>query len=90
MSLRAKDCFGILDKVFPMGEEGLREVDPACLDCPDRKSCLQTALLTEDGIDFRNEILDRAVAKGLIGPFERWSEKKRIFQSSKYKKGSTE
>ena len=89
MPRRAKDCFGILDKVFPIGEEGLREVGSMCLDCPDRRPCLQKALSTEDGIDFRNDILDRAAAKGLIGPLERWSERKRIFRSPKFKKEST-
>jgi hypothetical protein len=89
MSRRERDCFGILDMVFPMGEEGLREVGPECLDCPHRKPCLQKALSTEEGIAFRNQILDRAAEKGLIGPLERWSEKKNIFRSSKLKRGST-
>jgi hypothetical protein len=73
-----KECFGVLDKVFPMGKEGLREIVPGCFECPDRKACLQKALTTREGLAFKNELLDRAPAKGLAGRFRRWSEKKQL------------
>lgn len=78
MAESKKDCFGVLDKVFPMGKEGLREIVPGCFDCPDRKSCLQKALTTKEGLAFKNELLDRAPAKGLAGRFRRWSDKKQL------------
>jgi hypothetical protein len=71
-----KDCFGILDKVFPMGKEGLREIVPTCFDCPDRKECLQSALDTEQGLVFRSELVDRSPASGLVDRFKRWSDRK--------------
>jgi hypothetical protein len=80
-----KECFGILDKVFPMGEDGLRETVTTCFDCPQKVPCLKAALRTEEGLMFRNEILDRAPAGGLAGRIKRWSEKKRLNQLLKEK-----
>jgi hypothetical protein len=82
-----KDCFGILDKVFPMGKEGLREIVPACFDCPDRKECLQAALNTEQGLVFRGEIVDRSPSSGLVGRFKRWSDRKDLSRRLNKKKG---
>ncbi len=73
-----KDCFGILDKVFPVGEKGLREVVPECFQCHDRISCLKGALSTEEGLEMRAENLDRAGAGGMIGRLKRWSRKKEL------------
>ena len=81
-----KDCFGDLDRVFPMGKEGLREVPPNCFACPDKKACLQMALTTKKGIGLRSEMLDRAPAKGMVGWLRRWSEKKTLTQLKKHKK----
>ena len=82
-----KDCFGDLDRVFPMGKEELREVPPNCFACPDKKACLQTALTTKKGIGLRSEILDRAPANGMVGRLRRWSEKKALTQLTKQKEG---
>ena len=71
-----KNCFGILEKVFPMGETGLREIVPACFECSDRKECLQKALNTEQGLVFRTEIIERSPPRGLISRLKRWSERK--------------
>lgn len=78
MKVSRKDCYGILDKIFPMGKEGLREIAPECFNCPYRKACLQAALKTKEGLLLRSEILDRFPAKGLSGRLRRWSEKKRL------------
>lgn len=78
-----KDCFGILDNVFPMGNEGLREIDPECFKCPDRKECLQDALKTEQGFELRSEALDRSSSGGLMGRLKRWSDKKALSKGSK-------
>ena len=71
-------CFGILDEVFPLGPEGLREVVPACFECPQKTDCLKAALKTEEGLELRSQILDRAPAPGLVGRIRRWSEKKSL------------
>jgi hypothetical protein len=71
-----KDCFAILDRVFPKGDQGLREVPPACLECPDRISCLSQAVKTKEGVEMRAQLLIRAERRGLIGRFRRWSQKK--------------
>lgn len=84
------ECYGILEKVFPVGEGGLREVAPACQGCPQRVSCLKNALATRDGLELRNEIIDRAASAGLMGRLQRWSRKKelnRLMREQKAKKG---
>ena len=89
-AITQRDCFGILDKVFPMGESGLREVPPECLHCPDRTPCLRAALVSRDGLRMREEILERAENRGLVGRLQRWSQKKslhrRLRQNEKNKK----
>lgn len=87
MTHTRKDCFGILDKVFPMGREGLREIVPSCFDCPDRRSCLQAALETEEGFELRSEALDRSSSGGLVGRLRRWSEKKELSRLKKSREG---
>jgi hypothetical protein len=80
-----KDCFGILDSVFPAGRNGSREIVPHCFDCPDKKACLQAALATKEGIALRNQVLDRAAARGLVGRLKRWSEKKALSRLKEHK-----
>jgi len=87
MKKSKKNCFGILDMVFPVGKGGLREVTPKCFDCPDRKTCLQAALTTKEGLAFRGELLDRAKSKGMVGWLKRWSEKKILSRLIKQKEG---
>jgi hypothetical protein len=76
--MEKKDCFGILDRVFPLSEKGIREIVPECFECDDRLSCLKEALATKEGIDMREDILKRAPADGIIGRIKRWSEKKEL------------
>ncbi|MBW2709696.1 MAG: hypothetical protein JRD04_10575 [Deltaproteobacteria bacterium] len=85
-----KDCFGILNNVFPMGNEGLREIVPECFKCADRKGCLQTALKTEQGFELRSEVLDRSSSGGLLGSLKRWSDKKALSKRQKGQKGAKE
>ena len=85
MTETQKKCFGDLDKVFPMGTEGLREVPQVCFMCTEKKSCLQTALTTKKGLGLRNEVIDRAPVKGIAGRLKRWSEKKTLTQLIKQK-----
>jgi hypothetical protein len=83
-----KDCFGIMDRIFPKGEEGLREVVPGCMKCPERVECLRAALDSPDGIVVKSEMLDRAAESGMVGRIRRWSDKKHLHrQMKKQKKG---
>ncbi|MFH0843976.1 MAG: hypothetical protein ABIG67_00845 [Pseudomonadota bacterium] len=82
-----KDCFGILDTVFPMSESGLREIKTGCFQCPDRTPCLRAALDTVEGLQMRSDFLERAQQQGgLFGRLKRWSEKKEIARLMKQKK----
>ena len=78
MTESPKDCYGVLDRIFPVGKEGLREIVPECFSCPYRKACLQAALKTREGLLLRRDVLDRVPATGLSGKLRRWSEKKQI------------
>ena len=73
-----KDCFGILNKVFPHGNKGLREITPGCFQCPERTPCLKAALKTREGLEMKGEILERAAAGGMVSRLQRWSQKKEL------------
>ena len=76
--MEKKTCFGVLKRVFPVGNSGLREVPASCFECPERVPCLQQALKTEDGLKMQMEYLDRAEASGMVGRLKRWSRKKEL------------
>ena len=87
--MEKKACFGVLHRVFPVGDKGLREVPPDCFECPDRVSCLRRALKTREGLELKAENLDRAEATGMVGRLRRWSQKKelsRLMKESEKKK----
>ena len=71
-------CFGKLNSVFPMGGDGLRHTPESCMVCRYKTECLREALRHEDGIQVREEKLDRAYAAGMVGFLERWSRKKEL------------
>ncbi|HID28465.1 MAG TPA: hypothetical protein EYP19_00485 [Desulfobacterales bacterium] len=72
------ECFGQLDTVFPLGEEGIRTSPPQCMRCSHAKSCLQAAMGGPEGLKLKEEKVDQAYEYGLIGKLERWSKKKLI------------
>ncbi|MCK4389741.1 MAG: hypothetical protein KAV83_05850 [Desulfobacterales bacterium] len=74
------ECFGQLDTVFPVGEEGIRTSPPECMKCPYARSCLQAALRSPEGLKLQEEKVDQAYEYGLIGKLERWSKKKLLHQ----------
>lgn len=80
--MEKKACYGILDKVFPYGKEGLRAVPSGCLVCPERLSCLKTAIGTKQGLAMRSENLKRIPATGMLGRIKRWSQKKELSRLS--------
>ena len=76
--MEKKECFGILDRVFPVSDKGLREVTPDCFECALRVACLKEALTTREGIEMRSEMLDRAPVSGIVGRIRRWSQRKEL------------
>ena len=71
------DCFGDLEKVFPMGPKGLRVTPEDCFyHCPVKTKCLQQAMATKNGIQVEEEVIERSTKAGAMTFFERWSRKK--------------
>ena len=73
-------CYGKLDCVFPMGDDGLRETPESCMVCYCKTECLREAVRGKTGAQVREEKVDRAYAAGMMGFFERWSRKKALQQ----------
>jgi len=72
-------CFGELDKVFPMKENGLRQTPKSCFfHCPVKTRCLKQALASKDGVKVEEELIDRSEQAGMMNFFERWSRKKQM------------
>jgi len=73
------ECFGILEKVFPMTDKGLRQTPEDCFyHCPVKTKCLQQAMATKDGVKVEEEIIERSSKAGAMNFFERWSRKKQV------------
>ena len=73
------ECFGILEKVFPMTDKGLRQTPDKCFyHCHVKTKCLQQAMATKDGIKVEEEIIERGTKSGVMNFFERWSRKKQV------------
>jgi hypothetical protein len=81
-------CFGNLETVFPLGEEGLRHTPESCMPCCYKTQCLRQAMAETGGLAVREEIVDRAYASGMVGFFERWSRKKAL-NAQKRRKNKT-
>ncbi|MBW1998881.1 MAG: hypothetical protein JRJ29_13080 [Deltaproteobacteria bacterium] len=73
-----KECYGILERVFPMGKEGLREVREECFECPHKTPCLRAALETKEGLEMRSQRLEGMKEGGVLGALRRWSRKKEL------------
>jgi hypothetical protein len=72
-------CFGELDKVFPMQENGLRQTPESCFfHCPVKTRCLKQAMASKDGVKVEEELIDRSEQAGMMNFFERWSRKKQV------------
>ena len=73
------ECFARLSRVFPLGDDGLREVNPDCQSCPQVTACLKAAAESADGVEFRAErmaAMSGHTRPGLRGFLSRWSELK--------------
>lgn len=81
------DCFGNLEKVFPMTQSGLRETPEDCFfHCPVKTRCLKQAMATKDGVQVEEEIIERSTKAGAMTFFERWSRKKQAHRKLRKKK----
>lgn len=77
------DCFGNLEKVFPLTKNGLRQTPDDCFyQCAVKTKCLQHAMTTKDGVKVEEEIIDRGAKSGVINFFERWSRKKQLHKKT--------
>jgi len=72
------ECFGDLEQVFPMSEDGLRHSPEACLACDEKTQCLKTALAGNNRMVVEEEKLDRGYKSGRISFLERWAKKKAL------------
>ncbi|MBW1888913.1 MAG: hypothetical protein JRF32_05670 [Deltaproteobacteria bacterium] len=84
---RLPPCFGDLETVFPEGADGFRHSPEACLQCAGKTECLRSAMQSGQGLRVRETSVDRAYASGMIGFFERWSQKKELDARRKLKDG---
>jgi hypothetical protein len=71
-------CFGDLDNVFPLGDDGLRHSPESCMVCFCKTDCLRTAVSGPEGIQVKKEQVKRAHKSGTISFIERWSRKKSL------------
>jgi len=80
-------CFGDVQTVFPMAEDGLRRSPSTCLACRHKTECLRSAMVkTDEGLAIREACLDRAYASGMVGFLERWARKKDLFHQRRQPK----
>jgi hypothetical protein len=79
-------CFGKLENVFPMGQDGLRHTPESCMVCLYKTECLRRAVRASGGLKLKEEQVDRAYSSGTISFFERWSKKKELHRQSKERK----
>jgi hypothetical protein len=70
------ECYGNLETVFPMADDGLRCTPDACMACGHKTECLQAAMGRPAGIEVREEMVDRAYASGQLTFLQRWSRRK--------------
>ena len=70
-------CYGKLEIVFPLDQNGLRQTPGKCIICELKTSCLSSALNDSDqGLRLKEDLIDRAYQSGMLGFLQRWSSKK--------------
>ncbi|MFZ0131940.1 MAG: hypothetical protein WAK95_05310 [Desulfobacterales bacterium] len=83
-------CFSKLDKVFPLGGDGLRHTPESCRPCLYKTECLRAAMRKSEGLKVHEEKLERAYTAGAIGFLERWSRKKDLHRRKQEQKKTAE
>lgn len=81
MNLESPACFGDLQTVFPLGDDGLRHTPETCFACSFKTKCLRHAMSEKDGLEVKEALVDRAYKAGLMGFWERWSKKKTLYSA---------
>ena len=81
-------CFGKLENVFPLSDDGLRHTPESCMPCLYKTECLRAAVSHGDGLVVHEEKVDRAYAAGAMGFLERWLRRKTLYQQKKASKKS--
>ncbi len=69
-------CFGDLEQVFPMTQDGLRHSPARCLACEVKSPCLKSAVAGRNRHVVAAEKLDRRYQSGDVSFLQRWSRKK--------------
>jgi len=77
---RRPSCFADLKIVFPLGPDGLRHTPRGCKVCVYKTECLRSAMTRPQGLEVREEALERAYRAGAIGFLDRWSRKKALYR----------
>lgn len=78
------ECFGNLEKVFPMTDSGLRQTPDECFfHCPVKTRCLKKAMAGKEGAQVEEEVIERGDKAGLMNFYERWSRKKQVHRRIK-------
>ena len=77
------ECYGDLQIVFPLRSDGLRVTPISCLQCIHKTACLRQAMGRRSGLTVREEMLERAYRGGVVGFFQRWSQKKTLHRLKK-------
>jgi hypothetical protein len=83
----APECFARLEKVFPIGSDGLRHTPLECLECDLKTECLRSAVTGEQGLAVHEERLARAYQAGAVGFLERWAQQKDLDRRKKTRGG---
>ncbi len=76
-------CFASIEKVFPLGAEGLRHTPPECLECEIKTECLRSALGGQQGVVVHEERLARSYQAGHVGFLQRWAQQKQLKKPKK-------
>ncbi len=71
-------CFGDLDQVFPVSDDGLRHSPEKCMACDLKTPCLRAAISGENQVVVEGEKVDRAYESGRMSFLARWSRKKAL------------
>lgn len=79
-------CFGKLDSVFPLGDDGLRHSPEGCMVCFCKTDCLRAAVKGPEGIKVKEEQVKRAHGSGTISFVERWARKKALENKKKMRR----
>jgi len=78
------ECYGKLDCVFPLSDDGLRQSPDKCMfECGLKTDCLREAIATQRGIELQEKQVKKNYESGMTSFFQRWSAKKSLEKKKK-------